>query len=98
MTHPVDNDEQYCQIWGKFPIWGENDISVEIFSDPYEVNGEFLAKSGQVSIKYLEIFKIPFVVNGDFMDFLWVVEGERSCLNNALTVISRWSEVTLLFT
>jgi hypothetical protein len=56
---------QCCQIWGKFPIWGENDISVEKkFRSLYSKWGIF----GRVSIKYLGNLKIPFVVNGEFIE------------------------------
>jgi hypothetical protein len=58
-------------IWGKFPIWGKNDISVGIFV-------RFLWIFSQVSFKYLGNFKIPDEVNGEFMDFLWGISKKKS--------------------
>jgi hypothetical protein len=66
---------QCCLIWGKFPIWGKNDMSVGIF---FRSLCRKWGIFGRVSFKYLGNFKIPYVVNGEFIEIFWGIS--KNCL------------------
>jgi hypothetical protein len=70
--------------WGKFPIWGKNEISVGIF---FKSLCSKWGIFGFVSIKYLGNFEIPYVVNGEFKEIFWGILKNLS--GNTGTQLSR---------